>query len=100
MAAAGGWRRGALAGGGQVAGARRAAGPVPGDTADEALSLQQLYDALQEGAAKEQMKVSIERDELSPFAGALGAAIWGGVRHNYLERQRAKDTQVMMDVGA
>ena len=59
-----------------------------------------LLCALQEGAAKEQMKVSIERDELSPFAGALGAAIWGGVRHNYLERQRAKDTQVMMDVGA
>lgn len=49
--------------------------------------------AMQELADGEGLGLSIERDELSLFAGALGAAIWGGFRH--LKLMNSPKTGVM-----
>ena len=46
-----------------------------------------LVQALQEVADEESLEVSIHTHPHSIFAGALGAALWGGYRHRVLERR-------------
>jgi benzoyl-CoA reductase subunit D len=46
-----------------------------------------LAQALREKAEEEGMSVKIETHPLSIYAGALGAALWGGYRHRVLARR-------------
>ncbi len=46
-----------------------------------------LVEALQEKADEEELNVKIHTHENSIFAGALGAALWGGYRHRVLQRR-------------
>ena len=46
-----------------------------------------LVQALQEKAGEEELNVKIHTHENSIFAGALGAALWGGYRHRVLQRR-------------
>ena len=46
-----------------------------------------LVQALQEKADEEELNVRIHTHENSIFAGALGAALWGGYRHRVLQRR-------------
>lgn len=46
-----------------------------------------LAQALQEKAAEEKLNLGILTHPLSIYAGALGAALWGGYRHRVLERR-------------
>lgn len=48
-----------------------------------------LVQALQEKAGEEGLDLKIHTHEHSIFAGALGAALWGGYRHRVLERRDA-----------
>jgi len=51
-----------------------------------------LVAAMREQAAAEEMDIEIHVHRHSIFAGALGAALWGGYRHRVLERREARES--------
>ena len=51
-----------------------------------------LARSMQELVAEEEMDITIHTHPHSIYAGALGAALWGGYRHRVLARRAAKET--------